>query len=130
MRCVVIVGCILCLLLCGCSSVEREITCQEIIDAYEAAGYEVFHKEDSGYDYDCYIYIEDPESGDCIYFHRFPTAVEAQSYAETRQYHVLIWVFSAIYGDPTWVHTTTYREFEIEYDNEDLYEPFAGLLAQ
>ncbi len=124
-----IIACLLLvvLMLSGCNTVERDITCQEIIAAYEEAGYEVFHNEDEGFDYDCYIKVEN-EDGDSIYFHRFATPAEAQSRAETRQYNVLIWLFSVIYGDPMWVHTTTYGCYEIEYTSEELYDPFEELI--
>ncbi len=117
------------LLLSGCGAVVRDVTCGEIVAAYEEAGYEVFHQDPSGIDeYDCYIKVEDKEAGRSIYFHRFPTAIEAQSRADARQYNVLIWLFSVIYGDPLWVHTTTYGCYEIEYDSEELYEPFEKLI--
>ncbi len=115
------------LLLSGCNQVEKDITCEDIVAAYEDAGYEVVHNENAGFDYDCYIMVEN-ENGDTIYFHRFPTAVEAQSLADARQYHVLIWFFTVIYGDPTWVHTTTYGCYEIEYTSEALYDPFEKLI--
>ncbi len=119
---------IISLLLCGCSPVFREVTCEEIVAAYEEAGYEVSHHHpaDLG-EILCYIAVEN-ENGDDIYFDRYATAVEAQSVAETRQYNVLIWLFSVIYGDPTWVHTTTYGCYEIEYTSEELYEPFEELI--
>ncbi len=130
MKKLVIIICLICIIFCGCSPVQREVTCDQIAAAYEEAGYQVFHKDPSGIDgYDCYIAVEDTQTGDTIYFHRFPTAAEAQSYADARGYNVLVWFFSVIYGDPSWVHTTTYGQFEIEYDAEAMYEPFSELIG-
>ena len=39
-----------------------------------------------------------------------------------------MWLFSAIYGDPTWLETECYRNIEIEYDDDDLYVPFEELI--
>ncbi len=129
MRRFLVILLLLCILLSGCSTVEREISCQEIVAAYEAAGYSVFHKDPSGIDgYDCYICIEDKDRGEQIYFHRFPTAIEAQSYADTREYNILLWLFSVIYGEPSWMQTLTYGCYEIEYVGNSIYDPFAELI--
>ncbi len=118
------------LLLSGCSAAVREVDCNEIAAAYEAAGYEVFHQDPSALgDFECYMVATDEKTGESIYFHRFPTAVEAESYADARQYNVLLWGLSVLYGDPSWLHTTTYGVYEIEYDNDALYEPFADLIG-
>ncbi len=127
---------IMCILLClsivcafsGCSGEQREVSCEEVTAAYEAAGYEVFHKHPAeGYAYSCYIEVEN-EADERIFFHFFDTEQEAQSYANERQYNALIWVFSVIYGDPTWVHTTSYKNIEIEYADKSLYEIFDKLI--
>ena len=115
---------------CGCSENQREITCEEVIAAYENAGYEVWHSDNhsSTLNYVCCIQADDPETGEYISFHFFKTEEEAEAYADERQYHILIWMFSVIYGDPSWLTTKTYRNIEIEYDHSYLYKPFKGLL--
>ncbi len=119
---------LLCLLpLAACSAEPKEITCEDIIAAYEKEGYEVFHNEEEGFDYDCYITVESKNGKDDIYIHRFSTAEEAAKRGEEREYHVLIWQFSVIYGDPMWVYTEVYDVYEIEYTDKALYKPFESL---
>ncbi len=120
---------ILCmLLLSGCTPEVRDLTCEEIIAAYKEAGYEVSHHHPAELgDIICYIAVEN-EDGDDIYFDRYATATEAQAVAESRQFHVLIWLFTVIYGDPTWVHTTSYGCYEIEYTDRELYDVFEELI--
>ncbi len=120
---------ILTLTFSSCSEKEpKDITCEEIIDAYEKAGYTVSHNESEGFEYDCYINVESKDGEDDIYIHRFSAAEEAASRGEEREYHVLIWLFSVIYGDPTWVYTEVYDVYEIEYTNKALYKPFKSLI--
>ncbi len=113
--------------LASCSAESKSITCDEIIAAYEKAGYEVFHNEDGDFDYDCYIKVESADGEDDIFFHHFATAEEAEKRGDEREYNILIWLFSVIYGDPMWVHTEVYGNYEIEYTDKTLYQPFKEL---
>lgn len=108
---------------------NREITCAEVISAYEEAGYQVFHWDypEKEYGYICSVRIEE-EDGDSIEFHFHETDGEAEVEAEERQWNMLLWLFSAIYGEATWLNTETYRNIEIEYDDKNLYEPFKELI--
>ena len=117
-------------LFAGCKGKEeREISCEEVIAAYEEAGYDVHHRDypEKEYGYLCEVTIEE-EDGDSIRFHFYETNEEAQAEAEERRWNGLLWMFSAIYGDPTWLETECYRNIEIEYDDDDLYEPFKELI--
>ena len=119
------------LLLCGtgCNAQVRDITCADVIAAYEKAGYGVFHKEESYEDNGvCYVRVDDPKSDDYIYFEFFEDAESAQAYAKQRQWNVVLWLFSLIYSDPTWLVTKTYGNIEYEYDNDDLVKPFEQLI--
>lgn len=124
--------CIISMLFVGCADQNKpikKISCDEIADAYEAAGYEVFHNHQAGFEsYDCYVRATDTQSGDYIYILNFDSAQAAKEYAESRKFNVLLWLFTVIYGDPSWLHTTTYDHYEIEYDNASLYDPFAKLI--
>ncbi len=116
----------------GCSQKSgRAVSCDEVIKAYEDAGYEVLHNsaEDGDYDWQCYVRATDAETGDYIFLYFFETPEQAESYGDTRQYHVLLWVFSVIYGDPSWLTTKVYQNIEIEYDRAELYKPFQKLIS-
>ena len=117
-------------LFAGCRNEEpRPVSCDEVVAAYEAAGYEVWHRDypEKEYGYVCTVRIEE-EDGDSIRFHFYETNEEAQAEAEERRWNGLLWMFSVIYGDPTWLKTECYRNIEIEYDDDDLYEPFKELM--
>ena len=113
----------------GCRQEKREIRCEEVIAAYEQAGYEVWHRDypDREYGYLCEVTIEE-EDGDSIRFHFYETSEEAEAEAEQRQWNGLLWMFSVIYGEPTWLETEIYCNIEIEYDDDALYKPFKKLI--
>ena len=109
---------------------EKEITCEDIIQVYEETGYEIFHKEttDQDYDWECYVKCTAPDSEDYIFFYIFKTYEEAVSYTEERKGNFLIYLFSWIYGDPSWLKTKSYNTIAIEYTQEKLYKPFKSLM--
>lgn len=116
----------------GCSGgIGRRVTCDEVIAAYEEAGYDVSHRDypEKDYGYLCEVTIEE-EDGDSIRFHFFETEEEAEAEAEQRQWNALLWGFSVIYGDPTWLETKTHYNIEIEYDDDALIEPFRKLVQE
>ncbi len=114
--------------LSGCSGEQREVSCGDVVAAYEASGCAVFHNHPADLlNIVCYIEVES-DAGKRISFEFFETEKEAGEYASERQYNAVIWLFSVIYGEPTWVHTTTYRNIEIEYTDKSLYEIFDKLI--
>ncbi len=127
-RSVCIILCICAVLSLGaCAAKEQpEITCDEVAAAYEAAGYSVFHNHapEIG-NMVCYLEIHNDDDAQ-ILFHFYETAEEAE--AEQLDWNVLLWLYSVIYGDPTWVHTETYRNIEIEYTDKSLYTVFEKLI--
>lgn len=115
----------------GCSKQDKEISCADVIAAYEQAGYEVWHKEypEKEYGYICCIEIEG-EGDSHISFCFFEARAEAESYAKERKWNVVLWLYSAAMFHPTWLTTETYGNIEIEYDDQDLYKPFTTLVKQ
>ena len=125
--------CAVALLSCtGCSGLQKkEITCADVIAAYEKAGYGVFHKEESyAENGTCYVRIDDLKSDEYIYFEFFTDAKSAEAYAEQRQWNVALWLFSLIYSDPQWNVTKTYNNIEYEYRfGSDMINPFNELIS-
>ena len=122
-----------CLFFAGCNTTtktDKSIACGDVIAAYEQAGYEVFHKEATAEDGEwvCYVKASNTATQEYIFFHFFETHEEAVAYSKEREYNVLIWLLSVLYGDPSWLTTKVYNNIEIEYDNSSLYEPFKELL--
>lgn len=109
---------------------EKEITCKDIIKVYEEAGYEIFHKETINQDYEwtCYVKCTAAESDDYIFFYIFDTNEEASNYADERDWNILLYLFSGLFGDSSWLKTKSYNNIAIEYDQNELYEPFESLI--
>ncbi len=131
MRKLIAILCLMALLVAGCASAEpKDISCYEIAEAYKAAGYGVFHNHDAGYENNpCCIKAYIPETEEAIFIDYYDTPEAAKEIYDQRQYNVVIWLFSVIYGDPMWVYTELYGNYEIEYTNKELYEPFEKLIG-
>lgn len=109
---------------------DKEITCEDIIKVYEKAGYEIFHKEttDQDYDWNCYVKCTAPDSDDYIFFYIFDTNEEASNYAGERDWNILLYFLSGLFGDSSWLKTKSYNNIAIEYDQKELYKPFESLI--
>lgn len=130
--CIVLLAAVVLACFSGCTAKQgRQVSCGDVITAYEEAGYEVEHLEypDKDYGYTCYVQAEDPQTGDSIRFHVFETEDEAEAYAKENQWNWALWLYSAASFQPTWLTTKTYGCIEIEYDNADLYKPFRELVG-
>lgn len=116
--------------LTGCrSDGTQEITCADIVTAYEEAGYDVLHGDTTTEDreYECYVKAEDKESGEYIFFHFFDSEEAAETYAKDHQWNAAIWLYSAACGKPTWLTVKTYGNVEYEYADSSLIQPFRAL---
>ena len=117
---------------CGKSEV-KEISCEEIIAAYEDAGYFVTHgehKTQAEGSQLCYIkasLTEDSDS-DYIYFTTCFTEEQAEEAAETDKYNLAVWLYAAVSGESRWLKTGTYGKIEYSYYNSGLINPFNELI--
>ena len=125
----------LALSLVACDATEpKEVSCEDIIQAYENAGYYVVHGEHKEEDDDnaelCYIKasISEDSDSDYIYFITCFTEEEAQAVAETDTYNLAIWLYAAIKGEHRWLKSGVYGKIEYSYYNSDLIEPFHELV--
>ncbi len=112
---------------CGNKDVTAP-TCDELITAYNEAGYHTFHDDNhnggDGYDWNCYVKVWADDENDYAFFYFYDTYEEAKARDDEREYNVLIYMFSAIYGNAQWLKTKTYGNIEYEYVNSDLIKPF------
>ena len=119
------------LLLSGCSSkVRTDVTPDEIVAAYKAAGYTVWsemYDEKLDYGEIGYIQANHPD-GEYIYFSIFESEEDAEAYKEEFYHPGILGLFSVIFGDPSWLRSEVYGCIVVEYDNAVLYEPFEELL--
>ena len=115
--------------LISCDYTKKEITCEDVINAYEEVGYNVFHKE---YNYEegqiCYVKCTALDSDDYIYFNFFENQEFAEKYANERDWNIVLFIYSCSLFEPTWLTAKTYSNIEIEYHQNYLYKPFKSLM--
>ena len=119
--------------LASCNSGKREITCEDIINAYEAKGYYVVHtdhhKDDSYYCL-CTISVREREmdyDSDHIYFVVYRTAKEAKADAKVTKYNLAKWFFALAFGESRWLKSKHYENIAYSYYNAKLAKPFKKL---
>ena len=118
---------------CGNSAEPKEISCDDIIKAYEDAGYYVTHgdhKDEAESSQLCYIkanLTEDSDS-DYIYFITCFTEEQAEEAAETDKYNLAVWLYATVSGESRWLKTGTYGKIEYSYYNSKLIKPFNELI--
>lgn len=130
-RCLIVLLAVI-LLLCACASDRTDVTQEEIIKAYEAAGYTV-----SAGDYNemlengeiGYIRADHPD-GDYIYFSIFDTEEEAKTFKKEFYHPGMMGLFSVFFGDPSWQRWEVYGNIVVQYDNPEFYEVFENILMK
>ena len=124
---------VLSLTACGNSTEPKEISCEDIIKAYEDAGYYVTHgdhKDEAESSQLCYIkanLTEDSDS-DYIYFITCFTEEQAEEAAETDKYNLAVWLYATVSGESRCLKTGTYGKIEYSYYNPKLMKPFNELI--
>jgi hypothetical protein len=117
----------------GCTPKEgEEITADELITAYENAGYVVRHRDhredlDAGY-YSIEATLGEGEDGEFIYFHVYDTKEEAEQATEEGQWNIVLWIFSLPFGEYRWLKSKTYNNIHYEYFDRDMTKPFKELM--
>ena len=115
------------------TTTPKEISCEDIIKAYEDAGYYVVHgahKDEAESAQLCYIkanLTEDSDS-DYIYFITCFTEEQAEEVAKTDKYNLAVWLYAAVIGESRWLKTGTYGKIEYSYYNSKLIKPFNELI--
>ena len=131
MKRVLIVVLSLALLFGGCAPQDRtDVTREEIVATYRAAGYSVWtdtYDEKLEYGEIAYVQANHP-NGDYIYFAFFETEEEAQAYKDEFYHPIAMGLFSIIYGDPSWQRWKVYGCIVVEYDEPSFFEPFEELI--
>ena len=123
-----VVLCILCLT--ACHQEYRTVTREDIVAAYEAAGYSVWsevYDEEMEFGQIAAVQANHPD-GDYIYFTFFETEEAAKAYEKELDHPITKGLFSIIYGKPMWVRMETYGCLVVEYWIPEYMEPFEGLL--
>ena len=125
----------LALSLSACNKEAREISCEELIQAYKDAGYNVlYHGHEGDEIYNdlgqyCAFEIRDPNNEDnYMYVHRYFTVEEAKAAAEERQFNPVLWLFFGIFGEWRWLHVGCYGDIEYETFDRKMIKPLKALM--
>ena len=119
-------------LLSGCSILDvcPSVSLEDIASVYSEAGYSVWtdvYDEPLEDGQIASIQADHPD-GDYIYFSFFSTNEDARA-CKAEYYHpVAMLLFSAIYGDPSWVRWVVYDNVIIQYDEPNFFVPFIELI--
>ena len=115
----------------------KEISCEEIIAAYEDAGYSVLyhgHENDTPYnDLGIYCSFEIREKGgnadNYVYIDRYFTAEQAEAACKEQMYHPLLWVLFAAFGETRWLHTGCYGDIVYSSFEYSMLKPLLDLTS-
>ena len=125
--------------LTSCTSLKtKEISCDDIINAYEDAGYTVLyhgHENDTMYNdlgQYCAFEIRDPNNEDnYMYVHRYFSEEDARSACKERQFNPILWLFFGIFGEWRWLHVKCYGDIEYEtFDYKMLFPMYKLIYLQ
>ena len=117
---------------CDNNSEPKKISCEDIIAAYENAGYFVdYHSHDEDpEEYYCYIIIYENEdsASDLMEITFYNTAEGAKEAAESRKYNVALWMVSAMHGEFRWLNTGCYGNLTYSSFNKNMLKPLKELM--
>ena len=116
---------------CTDSGDLKDISCEDIVSAYESAGYVVVHgehKDESNSDHLCYIKAHKDDENNYIYFTTYFTAEQAEEAAERDEYSIVKWLLALPFGGSGWLNVRTYGTVEYTYFDSELVAPFAELI--
>ena len=120
---------------CGNSTEPKEISCEDIIKAYEDAGYTVLyhgHENDTVYNdlgQYCAFEIRDPDNEDnYMYVHRYFNEEDAKAANEEAKFHPVLWLFFGIFGEWRWLHTGCYGDLTYETFDRKMIKPLKELM--
>ena len=120
---------------CGEMGTEN-ITCDQIIAAYEEAGYtNIYHRhatedQDVNDGAECYIIVYENynPSSDLAEINIFATTEQAKEKAEQSKYNLALWILGVMYGQPRWLVSNHYGRIQYSSYNRDLLEPLMELM--
>ena len=117
-------------LLAGCAGKRTDISREEIVAAYEDAGYNVWTDVyDEPLDFGEIAYVQANHSdGDYIYFSIFETPEQAKAFKKEYYHPGMMGLFSVIFGDPSWQRWEVYGCIVVQYDETEFAAPFERLL--
>ena len=121
--------------LTGCRSGRiKEVSCEEILQAYQEAGYRIaYHRhpeEPEPGESLCTIHIEDPEDPEkrYLYLDRFDSEAAAHAAAKEQRYHPVLWFVFGVFGEWRWLKTGRYGTLVYGTYAYDMLKPLQKLV--
>lgn len=123
-----------CFVSCQEDVAVKELSCDDIIKAYEEAGYFVTHgnhQNEADSSQCCYIKASLTENADSdyIYFITCFTEQQAEECRKIDDYNLAVWFLALLNGESRWLKSGTYGTIEYSYYNSELFEPFEKLIS-
>ena len=118
---------------CGRSE-PKELSCEDIIKAYEAAGYTVqYHNHrdtetESGVI--CNIQIDDPNNPEenYLYIDRYSDSEKAEAAAKEGKHNIAVWFVFAISGEARWLKSEHFGEIHYHTFDRKITKPLEELM--
>lgn len=116
--------------LSACNNVEqKELTCGEIIQAYEEAGYaNIFHEENESNEFYIIIYKTENINFDLAEINIYSSTEAAKDAANKKRYNIAIWFISAFLGETRWLESGHYGNIQYSSYDSKLLKPLKELL--
>ncbi len=119
----------LCLPFFSCRSVsEEDLTPDQVMEAYEDSGYTtklLDHTDESGreeWDFDYQFYVES-EDGHQLNFYFYRDVSSAENARKRYSGNLLTFLFSCIYGSPTWPRARRWGKTVASYEDLEMIRP-------
>ena len=123
--------------LAACTAPEsaKDVSCEDIIAAYEEAGYTLGHHlhEDPVYlegGICCSLMFKDPENPDknYIYIERYRTERDAQKATTENKYNPILWFVSALHGERRWLRSEQFGKLHCTTFEKKMLKPLQSIV--
>ena len=122
-----------CLISCG-KTEPKEISCEDIIKAYDNAGYTVkYHNHsitNTESDIICSIQIDDPSNPpkNYLYIDRYANIESAKMAVKDTSYNPVLWFVFAINGETRWLKSEQYGVIHYHTYSNKITKPLENLM--
>ena len=120
----------LCLCSCGSKPKYETVDYTFLINAYKESNFEykLFDYSSTEYCYSYKYYFIISNKDDSAYFYVFDDVESAKEYKKDNEWNLILWFYSFISGDPTWVNCDRYENIVVTYEKGSLIKPFKDSL--
>ena len=119
----------------ACTRIQKEVSCEDMIAAYENAGYTLGHHlhEDPVYLEDgicCSLMFQDPENPDnnYIYIERHTTANGAYQATKESEYNLVLWFVSLVHGEGRWLRSKQFGTLHCTTFERKMLKPLQSIV--